>query len=218
MNAASLNAGLAQGRNAGIDTLRVGTTFLVVLHHAAITYGAIGGWYYKETPTDGSVSSPRLVERAKEHQQHGSWGCFSCSRATTRRPHCKPMDLSATCATALQRLGIPLLVYGFVIGPATIALAQTARAESCMYTLLWLWRQGEFEKAPLWFAWALLIFAVTTVLWRTLGRRRNRADVERSFPSNAVLLAAALATGVSRPSSQAGRLVMSTPSDAHPKR
>jgi hypothetical protein len=32
-------------RNFGIDALRVGTIFLVVLHHTAITYGAIGGWY-----------------------------------------------------------------------------------------------------------------------------------------------------------------------------
>jgi peptidoglycan/LPS O-acetylase OafA/YrhL len=48
-------------RNAGIDALRIGTIFMVVLHHTAITYGAIGGWYYKEVPTDGSLSSMLLV-------------------------------------------------------------------------------------------------------------------------------------------------------------
>ena len=37
--------------------MRAGTTLLVVLHHTAITYGAIGGWYYKEIATDRSLSS-----------------------------------------------------------------------------------------------------------------------------------------------------------------
>ena len=32
-----------------------------LLHHTAITYGAVGGWYYKEAPTDGSLSSMLLV-------------------------------------------------------------------------------------------------------------------------------------------------------------
>ena len=48
-------------RNGGIDALRAATTLLVVLHHTAITYGAIGGWFYKEIPTDRSVSSMLLV-------------------------------------------------------------------------------------------------------------------------------------------------------------
>ncbi len=39
----------------------------------------------------------------------------------------------------LQRLGIPLLIYGFVIGPATIALAQTSRGKPFLDTLLRLW-------------------------------------------------------------------------------
>jgi hypothetical protein len=61
MSAASLDAVPPLARNAGIDASRVGTTLLVVLHHTAITYGAIGGWYYNEIPTDGSLSSMLLV-------------------------------------------------------------------------------------------------------------------------------------------------------------
>ena len=37
-------------RNGGIDALRAAVTLLVVLHHTALTYGAIGGWYYQEIP------------------------------------------------------------------------------------------------------------------------------------------------------------------------
>jgi len=45
----------------------------------------------------------------------------------------------------LQRLGIPLLIYDFVIGPATIALAQASRGKPFLDTMLQLWRNGEFE-------------------------------------------------------------------------
>ena len=34
-----------------LDNLKVLLTVLVVLHHTFITYGASGGWYYKQ-PTD----------------------------------------------------------------------------------------------------------------------------------------------------------------------
>ena len=46
MRAALLDNAPRCSRNAGVDALRVGTTLLVVLHHTAISYGAIGGWYY----------------------------------------------------------------------------------------------------------------------------------------------------------------------------
>jgi hypothetical protein len=33
-----------------IDRLRSVMTVLVILHHSAITYGAIGGWFWREAP------------------------------------------------------------------------------------------------------------------------------------------------------------------------
>ena len=44
-------------RNFRIDVLRVGTTLLVVLHHTAITYGAIGSRDYKKVTADESLPS-----------------------------------------------------------------------------------------------------------------------------------------------------------------
>ena len=96
-----------------------------------------------------------------------------------------------------MRLGIPLLLFGFVLGPITIALAQTARGKPFVDTLLGLWRRGEFEKGPLWFAWALLLFALAAVLWQSIAQRSEApAASNRAFPSNRSLLLAAAATGV----------------------
>jgi peptidoglycan/LPS O-acetylase OafA/YrhL len=39
----------AESRNAGIDALRAGLTLLVLFHHAAVTYGAMGSWFYRRS-------------------------------------------------------------------------------------------------------------------------------------------------------------------------
>ena len=36
-------------------------TALVILHHAAITYAAIGGWFWHEIEPSGSLSSQLLI-------------------------------------------------------------------------------------------------------------------------------------------------------------
>ena len=195
MSRASTNAGRPAARHAGIDALRVATTLLVVLHHTAITYGAVGGWYYKEIPPDGSLSSLLLVFFCTVNQ---AWfmGLFFLLAGYYTPPALQAKGSWHYLRGRLLRLGIPLLIYGWVIGPATIALAQTARGKAFADTWLLLLRQGTFEKGPLWFAWALLIFAVAAALWHTLVRPRAPALTKRAFPTNATLLAAALATGV----------------------
>jgi fucose 4-O-acetylase-like acetyltransferase len=192
---ASLELGRQGERNAGIDALRAGTTFLVVLHHTAITYGAIGGWYYKEIPTDSSLSSMLLVF-FRTFNQAWFMGLFFLLAGYYTPAALQAKGCRRYLYDRLLRLGIPLLVYGLVIGPATIALAQTARGNLFSDTLFLLWRHGEFEKGPLWFAWALLIFAAVMVVWRMLGSHWIEVDAKRAFPTNVALLAAALTTGL----------------------
>ncbi len=181
-------------RNAGIDALRAGTTLLVVLHHTAITYGAIGGWYYKEIPTDRGVSSMLLVFFCTVNQ---AWfmGLFFLLAGYYTPAALQAKGSWTYLRDRLRRLGVPLLVYGFVLGPATIALARTARGDPFTDTLLKLWSQGRFEKGPLWFAWALLIFATGAVMWQALVPKPLEASATRPFPSDRTLLLAALLTG-----------------------
>ena len=167
-----------------------------MLHHTAITYGAIGGWFYKEVAPGGSASGLLLIFFCTLNQ---AWfmGLFFLIAG-----YYTPAALQAKGAfrylrERLVRLGVPLLAFGVVLGPVTIALAQTARGKSFVDVLLALWRRGEFEKGPLWFAWALLIFAVLAVAWHALARPGDTARAAaRRFPSNVQLLIAALATGV----------------------
>jgi peptidoglycan/LPS O-acetylase OafA/YrhL len=86
------------------------------------------------------------------------------------------------------RLGVPLLAFGLVIGPLTIALAQTVPGHPIGATLAWLWAHRAFESGPLWFAQALLIFAVAYLFVPWRPRRL-------AFPSNRTMVLALLVTG-----------------------
>ncbi len=44
-----------------IDRLRSVMTAFVILHHAAITYGAIGGWFWHEVEPSGALGSQLLI-------------------------------------------------------------------------------------------------------------------------------------------------------------
>ena len=48
-------------RNGGVDALRAAVTLLVVFHHTALTYGAIGSWYYREIAPSQSASGLLLI-------------------------------------------------------------------------------------------------------------------------------------------------------------
>jgi peptidoglycan/LPS O-acetylase OafA/YrhL len=184
-------------REAGLDALRAAMVFLVIFHHTAITYGAIGGWFYREVVTDDAIGTKLLILFCTVNQAFfmgllfllaGYFTPGSLERHGARR----------YIGERLTRLGIPILVFGFVLGPATIALAQTAKGKPFFATLLNLWSRGTFEIGPPWFVLALLIFSLGYVAWRWVAARLIAAPgpVEpRRFPSSATLAVAALATG-----------------------
>jgi fucose 4-O-acetylase-like acetyltransferase len=66
----------------------------------------------------------------------------------------------------ILRLGIPLIIYGFLIGPVTIALAKAENFQSFGEILGNLLAIGTFNWGPLWFAQALLIFTIGFVSWK----------------------------------------------------
>lgn len=200
VNATARQAPHGATRNAGFDALRACLTLLVVMHHAAITYGAIGGWFYREVPTDRSLSSTLLVFFCTLNQAF-FMGLFFLLAGYLTPAALERHGTRRYLTDRLKRLGLPLLFFGWILGPVTIAIAQTARGHAFTETLVQLVRAGTFENGPLWFAQALLIFACGAVLClRTCARsfRGRRGPVARPrepWPSNAYLLAAALVTG-----------------------
>lgn len=184
-------------RNAGLDALRAALTLLVLFHHTAITYGAGGGWYYHEVQPNQDLGAHMLSLFAAVNQSF-FMGLFFLVAGYFTPGAAERNGAWAYGRERALRLGVPLLVYGFVIGPTTIALALTAQGRPFLATLPALWKRGTFENGPLWFAQALLIFTFGYLAWRALAARLRPARVSSTplaFPSNLALAGAALATG-----------------------
>lgn len=162
----------------------------MVWHHTSIAYGGSGSWYWREWPASDAPSSLALSFFTAFDQ---AWfmGLFFLLAGAFTGPALHAKGPARYLRDRLLRLGLPLLLYGVVIGPATIALAQTARGRAFGDTLSVLWQRGHFEAGPLWFAWALLLMAAAALAWH---RVRPLPAGARAWPPDAVLLTAALGT------------------------
>ncbi len=176
-----------------IDRLRVLLTALVIVHHGAITYGGSGGWFYREV-SDASLPSSMLLTLLCAVDQAFFMGMFFLLAgyftpgALARKG---PMRFMAERGL---RLGLPLLVFGFVLGPLTEALAGQARGEPWLPHWGALLAQGRFVLGPLWFAWALLLFTLVWLLRQQFGpplRAREALPAPRCWWLSALAVGAA---------------------------
>jgi peptidoglycan/LPS O-acetylase OafA/YrhL len=153
---------IGAARNAGIDHLRIGLTALVILHHTAIAYGGSGGWYWREEP---NASQPALL-MFNAFNQSFFMGFFFLLAGYYTPASYERKGTAQFLIDRLWRLGVPLVVYFFVLSPLTIALARTSQGHALLPGWWAMVRNGAFGPGPLWFAEALLILAGVYVLWR----------------------------------------------------
>lgn len=180
----------ATARQHHLNRLKAMLTALVVFHHGAITYGAAGDWFYREPGTEATVTSQVLTLFCAVNQSFFMGMFFLLSGYLT------PGALQRKGATRflkdrLIRLGIPLLVFGALLGPMTQQLANGATWSELRWTF------GAdvgmaFVMGPLWFCWALLIFSLVFV-----AVSRTRLNFDRlSLASAKTLLAIAVLVGL----------------------
>lgn len=161
-----------------LDRIRVILTILVIAHHSAITYGASGGWFIKLAPENGP-SGLALTLFAAVNQSFFMGFFFLIAGYLTPSSYDRK-GAAAYIRDRVLRLGLPVLVFGFVIGPLTVALAES-RGLDFVPQWLDLMKQFRFVIGPMWFAFALLLFTLAYMLWRRLvptkpGPRRQIPD------------------------------------------
>lgn len=182
----------ANDRSNFLDRIRVFLTGLVILHHSAIMFGASGGWYLK-------MPTAQLAERVPfslfvSINQSFFMGFFFLIAGYFSALSVDRKGAAGFVRERLLRLGVPILVYGFVIGPMTVALAGIHQGEPFLAHWASLTGGAAFELGPLWFAFALLLFSAAYLLVRALD---PRAAVRKGLaPGHVALFAAALATGL----------------------
>jgi peptidoglycan/LPS O-acetylase OafA/YrhL len=173
----------AASRSAWIDRLRIGLTCLVIFHHAAITYGASGSWFFRAT-ADTNVPLTFLAAV----NQAFFMGLFFLVSGYLSPGSLDRKGPAAFLKDRAVRLGLPVLVFGFLLGPLTVAIAQEPLAGILPRTVAEM-AAGTFILGPLWFPAALLVFSFVQAL---LPRRTGAA---RPVPGFSSWLGLALLTG-----------------------
>jgi peptidoglycan/LPS O-acetylase OafA/YrhL len=156
---------IAPRRDLYIDRLRSVMTAFVIFHHTAITYGAIGGWFYKELHPSDSVSSLLLTLFCATQQAY-FMGFFFLLAGYFTPASLERKGYARFISDRFLRLGLPLLVFGFILGPLTVAMVNAAEGRGFWSTFAWLWDHKVFGNGPLWFAQALLMFSLVYCAWR----------------------------------------------------
>ena len=181
-----------------IDRIRVVLTALVIFHHAAITYGAPGSWYYREIPTTATVSGFLLILFVSVNQAYFMGFFFLIAGVFTPASYNRK-SLGQFARDRLVRLGIPLLVFAAILDPLTNAISEAwgqpvARAQPFLRGFWGRVVTADWNAGPLWFAQALLLFSAGYAVWRSWKPREGQTQ-EEPIPRRSAWVMSALGVG-----------------------
>ncbi len=142
---------------------------LVVLIHTGISYGAAGGWLFTEqhdvtwlkvfTTCIGTLSQSFVL------------GAFFFVSAYFLPRSLEKKGPGRFLLDRVLKLGIPYLLYYFLVMPALITMAQRAQGRPVPFG-------PYFESGPLWFIEALFLFSLVYLVVRLI-RGSSRAPLFR---------------------------------------
>lgn len=140
-----------------LDLVRVILTILVFYHHSAIAFGASGGWYYISKDTATGLTQGLLSASMAVNQSYFMSLFFFISA------YLLPISFERKGAKRfmvdrLNRLGIPLLLFYFVLNPVLV------------YWIYGSW--GELGFGPMWFVFTLLVCELAYMAYRCLCGKR----------------------------------------------
>jgi peptidoglycan/LPS O-acetylase OafA/YrhL len=188
---------LSRERQLYIDRLRSIMTGFVILHHTAITYGAIGGWFWYELKPSRAISSQLLIEFCTINQAY-FMGFFFLLAGYFTPASLERKGYARFIGDRFFRLGIPLLGFIVILGPLTAAIAHAADTGRFWEVFPYLAQHFILIPGPLWFAEALLIFCLAYCAVRKLfGTPLTASErIARPVPRGALWLLSALLTGI----------------------
>jgi surface polysaccharide O-acyltransferase-like enzyme len=175
-----------------IDRLKVLLTVLVILHHAAITYGAPGGWYYSQkTALTGALLPLTAFVAVNQAFFMGFFFFLSALFIPSSYDKKGPVKF---ITDRLIRLGIPLVFYSFVLSPFLSFMPYNYTATHAQITYM-QYLHG-FDSwigfGVLWFVAALLLFTLLYAFYRGI----NKALIVMPFPTVNRILFFAIGIGL----------------------
>jgi fucose 4-O-acetylase-like acetyltransferase len=177
-----------------IDNLRWVMIMLVLSMHAAVTYSGVGSWYYNEPVVPGRPALFAFITYQTLLQSFFMGLLFFVAGYFVPGAFDKK-GAGRFLKDRAYRLGLPTLLYIFILGPLTEYYVSKSWAgdspdrsflrEYDHYIMRGRWPGG---TGPLWFCAALLVFCAGYAVWRSLsGRTDSRDGGPRPFPGKLVV-------------------------------
>ncbi len=178
-----------------VDNLRIFLISLVVLHHLSITYGAPGGWYYNEGQA-GPIVSIFLSMFVASNQSFFMGLLFFISAYFTNQSF-KNKNIQSFLSKRILRLGIPLLLFFFVLSPLTNYIMIHFIYNPDISFLDYFKSQKGFGFGPLWFVEVLLLFTFLFTLYRKIIQSTPEQSKQiESMPGNFKIILFAFGLGI----------------------
>jgi glucans biosynthesis protein C len=172
----------APQRLAYIDAARILLIVLVIMVHAAVTYGSLGGWYYQD-PVKDQTTAIGLTLFAMVCQSF-FMGLFFFISGYFTPGSVDRKGLLAFGKDRLLRLGIPLMVFIYFLSKIPIYLGDVSlkglKMPFFQFAGKYFWRA--IDAGPTWFLSVLLVFAAGYALWRLATVRFAPLATSRQLP------------------------------------
>jgi glucan biosynthesis protein C len=182
-----------------LDNLKILFAILVVFQHTRITYGMAGQWYYKESfPFDAfSITLFYILTAFSGLFQSSLLGLFFLMGGYFTPKSYDRKGVLSFWKERLIRLGIPLLLYIFIVNPVIIYSLYFAGLYAYPLPTSLIGFLTYF--GPMWFLVVLLLFTAGYTLWRQLTKSsivQSQIPKEFSIPKYPYLLLLAICLGV----------------------
>jgi len=167
-----------------IDRLRVFLITLVIFHHSAIAFGAMGGWYYV-TPNATTGAVQFILSLFLATNQAFFMSLFFFVSALLMPDSFDRKGFGTFMKDRLVRLGIPLMVYTLLIHPTlkfAVSVHQGGMSEPWL-DFVWITDAEYPGPGPMWFALTLLIFETVYAFYRLFSKRTVDAKPVDGLPS-----------------------------------
>ena len=170
------------GRVGYLDNVRILLAGLVILFHAAVTYGGPGSWCYVEPASDLVAFVPLTLFVAVS--QSFFMGLFFLIAAYFAPVSYDRKGARRFLADRVLRLGVPILFYVAILDPL-VCYILAIKVRGFHGTLVeflhgYLADYRGIHVGPLWFVQALLIFAVVYAVFRRLGPSNHKMRLNPS--------------------------------------
>jgi len=189
-----------KNRLAYIDNLRLYIIILVIAQHLAITYSGIGYWYYITPIPLAPLQTFAFLFYLSFTQGYFMGLLFLIAGYFIPSSYDKK-GFSKFTLDRLNRLGIPTLIFIFILHPLTkfiiLSFQHTGGHNLFVYYADYI-ISFDFVKGmgPLWFTLALLVFTVFYALIRKLTAGKGLIVREKGFPGAPKIFALVLLIGV----------------------